>query len=263
MESKDALALHIRGLSHSYGNKRILTNINLDLKQGTLCGVIGPNGAGKSTLFKSILKLIDYDFGKIEILGKKVDDIRKLIAYVPQKDEVDWDFPATVLDIVLMGRYPFKSLFQRLNADDIAIAKQALADLGIEDLFDRQIGNLSGGQQQRVFLARALAQKAEIYLLDEPFVGVDISTEQKIIEILKRLAGEGKTLLVVHHDLSTVNQYFDSVLLLNQRLIATGPTSSVFNDINIAKAYGGQLNILHTMGMKIAKAKKTATKRKS
>lgn len=256
------IALHIRGLSHSYGNKRILTNINLDLNQGTLCGVIGPNGAGKSTLFKSILQLIDYDFGKVQVLGHGINAIRKKIAYVPQKDEVDWDFPATVLDIVLMGRYPFKKLFKRLNNNDIAIAKKALRDLGIEDLIDRQIGNLSGGQQQRVFLARALAQEAEVYLLDEPFVGVDIATEQKIIEILKRLAGEGRTLLVVHHDLSTVNQYFDSVILLNQRLIASGPTDAVFNDVNIAKAYGGQLNILHKMGMNIAKAKKTATKRK-
>ncbi len=254
-------ALHIQGLSHSYGNKRILTNINLDISKGKLCGVIGPNGAGKSTLFKSILELIDFDFGTIEVFGEEVDEVRKRIAYVPQKDEVDWDFPATVLDIVLMGRYPFKSLLQRLDNEDRIIAKQALNDLDIGHLIDRQIGNLSGGQQQRVFLARALAQQADLYLLDEPFVGVDIATEQKIISILKNLASKGKTLLVVHHDLSTVNEYFDSVILLNQRLIAAGNTDAVFNDVNIAKAYGGQLNILHTMGMKVANAKKRSSKR--
>jgi ABC-type Mn2+/Zn2+ transport system ATPase subunit len=250
------------GLSHSYGNKRILTNVNLALPRGTLCGVIGPNGAGKSTLFKCMLQLIDYDFGQIELLGQEIDNVRKRVAYVPQKDEVDWTFPATVLDIVLMGRYPFKKLFQRLSAEDIAIAVNALKDLGIENLQDRQIGNLSGGQQQRVFIARALAQNADIYLLDEPFVGVDIATEQKIISILKKLASEGKTLLVVHHDLSTVPDYFDSVILINQRLIAAGKATEVFNDANIAKAYGGQLNILHKLGMKAAENAKSNRKTK-
>ncbi len=249
-------AIAIKGLSHSYGNKRILTNINISIPTGTLCGVIGPNGAGKSTLFKSILKLIDYDFGTITLLDQPIEEIRKRIAYVPQKDMVDWTFPATVMDIVLMGRYPYKGIFQRLNAEDRRIANEALIALGIEELSERQIGNLSGGQQQRVFIARALAQNADIYLLDEPFVGVDIATEEKIITILKELAAQDKTILVVHHDLSTVSQYFDRVILLNQRLIAAGLTSEVFNDDTISKAYGGQLNILHTMGLQVAKAKK-------
>lgn len=245
----EAKAISIKGLSHSYGHKRILTNINLNIPTGTLCGVIGPNGAGKSTLFKCILKLIDYDFGDIRLLDYPIEDVRKRVAYVPQKDEVDWDFPATVMDIVLMGRYPHKPFFSRMNQQDIEIAKTSLQDLGILEFADRQIGNLSGGQQQRVFIARALVQDAKVYFLDEPFVGVDIATEEKIISILQRLASQGKTILVVHHDLSTVHQYFDRVILLNQRLIAAGLTTQVFNDNNISKAYGGQLDILHSIGL--------------
>ena len=263
--SAEQTAISIKGLSHSYGNKRILTNINLNIPKGTLCGVIGPNGAGKSTLFKCILKLIDYDFGDIDVLNKEIEEVRKQVAYVPQKDEVDWDFPATVMDIVLMGRYPFKSLFSRLNQEDKDAAQKALIDLGIEKFANRQIGQLSGGQQQRVFIARALVQDADIYFLDEPFVGVDIATEEKIISILQRLANEGKTILVVHHDLSTVKQYFDRVILLNQRLVAAGLTDREFVDRNISMAYGGQLNILHSIGVKSGDAIKSqkTTRRKS
>mgnify|MGYP000524399894 CR=1 FL=1 len=242
-------AIAIKGLSHSYGNKRILTNININIPKGTLCGVIGPNGAGKSTLFKCILKLIDYDFGNVTLLDKPIEEVRKQIAYVPQKDEVDWTFPATVMDVVLMGRYPWKKMFDRINDEDKEIAMDALKDVGIEHLKDRQIGELSGGQQQRVFIARALCQGADIFLLDEPFVGVDITTEEKIIDILKRLASQGKTLLVVHHDLSSVEEYFDKVILLNQRLIAVGDTETTFTQENIAKAYRSQLTILHKTGM--------------
>lgn len=239
----------VKGLSVSYDHKRVLTNINLELKPNSIYGVIGPNGAGKSTLFKAILQLIDTNSGTINVLGLDINTIRKKMAYVPQRDEVDWNFPATVLDIVLQGRYPHKRLLEKINNKDREIATQALKDLGIEDLKDRQIGQLSGGQQQRVFIARALAQEAEIFFLDEPFVGVDIMTEEKIIEILKRLRDENKTLLVVHHDLSTVEKYFDHVILLNQRLIACGKTSELFNPENIAKTYGPQLTILHKTGL--------------
>lgn len=239
----------VKGLSVSYDHKRVLTNINLELKPNSIYGVIGPNGAGKSTLFKAILQLIDTNSGTINVLGLDINTIRKKMAYVPQRDEVDWNFPATVLDIVLQGRYPHKRLLEKINNKDRKIATQALKDLGIEDLKDRQIGQLSGGQQQRVFIARALAQEAEIFFLDEPFVGVDIMTEEKIIEILKRLRDENKTLLVVHHDLSTVEKYFDHVILLNQRLIACGKTSELFNPENIAKTYGPQLTILHKTGL--------------
>jgi ABC-type Mn2+/Zn2+ transport system ATPase subunit len=164
---------------------------------------------------------------------------------VPQKGEIDWQFPATVLDVVLMGRYPHLKLFQRLSTQDKEMAMEALKDMGIEHLAKRQIGELSGGQQQRVFLARAICQEADVFLLDEPFVGVDITTEEKIVEILKKLATQGKTMLVVHHDLSKVEDYFDNVILLNQRIIASGETRSTFTEDNINKAYGGQLTILH------------------
>jgi len=238
-------AISVKGLSVSYERKRVLTNIHIEVEKGKVYGVIGPNGAGKSTLFKSILGMIDINTGYIEVLSKNVEEIRKKIAYVPQRDEVDWDFPATVEDIVLMGRYPHKKILERINKEDRRLAAEALADLEIEELVNRQIGQLSGGQQQRVFIARALCQQAEIFFLDEPFVGVDMLTEEKIITILHKLADKGKTLLVVHHDLSTVEDYFDKVILLNQRLIASGDTKETFTQINISKAYGGQLTILN------------------
>jgi len=241
--------IKVKGLSVSYGRKRVLSNIHLNLEGGNIYGVIGPNGAGKSTLFKSILALIEPNAGKIEVLGNDINEVRKRVAYVPQKDDVDWTFPATVMDIVIMGRYPHKKIFERISKEDKTIAIDALRDLEIEDLADRQIGQLSGGQQQRVFIARALAQKAEIFFLDEPFVGVDMLTEEKIIFILKKLAAIGKTLLVVHHDLSTVNKYFNKVILLNQRLIAYGDTLETFTPENIAACYGPQLTILHKTGM--------------
>lgn len=235
----------VEGLSVSYGAKRVLTNIFLELQGGNVYGVIGPNGAGKSTLFKAILGLVEPNAGTVTVLGDEMDEVRKRVAYVPQRDDVDWTFPAKVMDIVLMGRYPHKGILSRINKKDKEIALAALEDVGIVDLKDRQIGQLSGGQQQRVFIARALCQEAEVFFLDEPFVGVDIMTEEKIISILKRLASEQKTLLVVHHDLSTVRDYFNKVILLNQRLITYGDTTTVFSEENIAKAYGPQLSILH------------------
>lgn len=241
--------ISIKDLSVSYGTKRVLTNIFLELQSGAIFGVIGPNGAGKSTLFKAILGLIEIDTGLILVDQKPIDEVRKKIAYVPQKDDVDWQFPATVLDVVLQGRYPHKSLFRRINTNDRRIATDALAQLGISNLQNRQIGALSGGQQQRVFLARALCQQAEIYLLDEPFVGVDVMTEEKIIETLKHLAERGHTILVIHHDLSSVKSYFDQVLLINQRLVAVGPTEHVFTEDNIQTTYQAQLTILHKTGL--------------
>ena len=242
-------SISVKGLSVSYDKKRVLTNIFLEIEKGQIYGVIGPNGAGKSTLFKAILGLVEPDAGTIKIMGEQVAEKRKQMVYVPQRDDVDWQFPATVMDIVLMGRYPHKGLFERINKADKEKAKKALEDLGIGALANRQIGELSGGQQQRVFLARALVQEPDIFLLDEPFVGVDITTEEKIIDNLKGLAAAGKTLLVVHHDLSTVNDYFDRVILLNQRLIAYGDTEATFTEENIAKAYGAQLTILHKTGL--------------
>ncbi len=240
--------ISVKGLSVSFGRKRVLTNIYLEIESGKIYGVIGPNGAGKSTLFKAILDLIEMDSGSVLVEGQPIVRQRKKVVYVPQKNDVDWQFPATVYDIVLMGRYPHKKIFQRISSHDKTIALHALKEVGMTAFKDRQIGELSGGQQQRVFLARALCQESDIFFLDEPFVGVDATTEQKIIQILKKLAKEGKTLLVVHHDLATVRKYFDKVILLNQRMIAYGDTEEVFNEENIARAYGGQLPILHKMG---------------
>jgi ABC-type Mn2+/Zn2+ transport system ATPase subunit len=237
--------IEVKGLSISYGVKRILTNVYLNVSSGHVYGLIGPNGAGKSTLFKSILGLIDTNAGSIKVFGKDVDESRTRIAYVPQRDDIDWEFPATVKDIVLMGRYPHKKLLQRLNKEDLTIADDAMKELGILDLADRQIGQLSGGQQQRVFIARALCQQADLFFFDEPFVGVDITTEEKIISILKKLASQGKTLLVVHHDLTTVEEYFSRVIMINQRLICFGDTKEMFIKENIAKCYGPQLTMLH------------------
>lgn len=241
--------IDVRGVSVSYERKRVLTNIFLKIEKGGLYGVVGPNGAGKSTLFKSILGLIETNSGEIEILNHPVEHVRQKVAYVPQKDDVDWSFPATVLDVVLQGRYPYKGLTQKVGDKDMEKALKALEEIGIAEFANRQIGQLSGGQQQRVFIARALCQEAEIIFLDEPFVGVDNLTEEKIIHILKKLASEGKTLLVVHHDLSTVEQYFEKVILLNQRLIAYGDTATTFTAENMAKCYGPQLTILHKTGM--------------
>ena len=245
----DNPAILIKDLSVSYERKRVLSNIFLQIDPGNIYGVIGPNGAGKSTLFKAILGLIESNTGSISIFGKPVEDFRKNLVYIPQKDEVDWHFPATALDIVIMGRYPHKKFYQRIDQYDRQEARKAMAALGIENLQNRQIGSLSGGQQQRIFLARALCQQADIFLLDEPFVGVDMTTEERIIGMLKELADRGKTLMVIHHDLSTVEAYFNKVVLLNQRLIDFGDTSSVFTSENISKTYSAQLTILHKTGL--------------
>ena len=242
--------IDIRGLSLSYGNKRILTNIFLKMDAGNIYGVIGPNGAGKSSLFKCILDLVQYNHGEILIEGSPIEEKKKKIAYVPQKGNVDWTFPATVRDIVSMGRYPHLKLFDPFSRSDRNIINEAMDILDITPLKNRQIGALSGGQQQRVFLARALAQNADIFFLDEPFVGVDVTTEEKIINILKELSAKGKTVVVVHHDLSTVKEYFDKVILLNQRLIAHGRIEEVFTDENVKKTFSSQLSILHKSGLK-------------
>lgn len=229
--------IRIEGLSVSYDRRRVLSSIYLAVEPGQVIGILGPNGAGKSTLFKAILGLQQPDEGHIRIFGQPQGTEPGRIAYVPQKDEVDWTFPATVMDVVLMGRYPGKSWLQPLTREDRAHAIRAMEKLGIADLSSRQIGALSGGQQQRVFLARALCQEADMLLLDEPFAGVDMTTEEQIILLLRQLAREGKTLLVVHHDLSTVRTYFDQVLLLNRRIIAFGKTQDVFTPELIARTY--------------------------
>tara|TARA_Y100000385_G_C13103538_1_gene646076 strand:- start:4130 stop:4885 length:756 start_codon:yes stop_codon:yes gene_type:complete len=244
------VSISVKGINISYERKRVLSNIYLDIEKGHIYGLIGPNGAGKSTLFKTILGLIEPNSGSVMVLGDEMKKVRKKVAYVPQKDEIDWDFPATVYDIVQMGRYPHKKVLQRLDQNDHAITQEALEKVGMQDFAKRQIGALSGGQQQRVFIARALCQQADIFLLDEPFVGVDITTENKIIDILKELTKDEKTVMIVHHDLATADDYFDKVILLNQRLITYGDTKEVFTQENIAKTYASQLNILHQVGLR-------------
>lgn len=242
--------ISIKDLSVAYDRKRVLSNIFLEFEEGKRYGILGPNGSGKSTLLKSILGLIDGYTGQIKIWNKDIEDVRPRVVYVPQRSEIDFTFPATVKDVVMMGRYPHKKVFQRMNPQDEELVKNAMQELAIEDLRNRPIGELSGGQQQRAFLARALAQQADILLLDEPFVGVDIPTEEKIIDVLRKLSEAGKTLLVVHHDLQAVPDYFDHVVLLNQRLVAAGATETTFTKENLAAAFGGQLALLQQAGMK-------------
>jgi len=241
--------INITDLSVSYDRKRVLSNIFLNIEEGHRYGILGQNGSGKSTLLKAILGLIGNYHGKISIWGKSIEEVRRRVVYVPQRSEIDFTFPATVRDVVLMGRYPHKKVFQRLGAVDQKKVNAALEELDIMDLQHRQIGELSGGQQQRTFLARALAQEADLLLLDEPFVGVDIPTEEKIIQVLRKLSEAGKTLLVVHHDLQAVPNYFDHVVLINQRLIAVGPTETTFTKANLATAFGGQLTMLQQAGL--------------
>lgn len=228
----------------AYHKKPVLQDISLQVPEGKLIGIIGPNGAGKSTLIKTILGLVPRASGDISIYGKDYKDQRTRIGYVPQRGSVDWDFPTSPLDVVLMGRYGRIGLLKRSKKADVEMAKAALTKVGMHDYAKRQISQLSGGQQQRVFLARALCQNADIYFMDEPFAGVDAATERAIMTLLAELKEKGKTVLVVHHDLQTAEDYFDWILLLHLRKIAFGPTENVFTIENLQKTYGGRLTFL-------------------
>lgn len=228
----------------AYHKKPVLQDISLQVPEGKLIGIIGPNGAGKSTLIKTILGLVPRASGDISIYGKDYKDQRTRIGYVPQRGSVDWDFPTSALDVVLMGRYGRIGLLKRPKKADVEMAKVALAKVGMLDYAKRQISQLSGGQQQRVFLARALCQNADIYFMDEPFAGVDAATERAIMTLLAELKEKGKTVLVVHHDLQTAEDYFDWILLLHLRKIAFGPVENVFTIENLQKTYGGRLTFL-------------------
>lgn len=232
-------AIKIQDLTVAYKEKPVLWDIDAEIPKGVLLAIVGPNGAGKTTLIKSMLNLIEKASGKVFFLDKKYEDVRKKIAYVPQRNSVDWEFPATVLEVVLMGTYGRLGWIKRPGKKEKEEARQALEKVGMSEFESRHISQLSGGQQQRVFLARALVQDAEIYLMDEPFVGVDAVTEKAIVALLKELRQTGKTVLVVHHDLQSVESYFDWVLLLNVRKIALGPVSEVMTEENLKLAYGG------------------------
>ncbi len=228
----------------AYRKKPVLQEVSFTVPEGKLIGIVGPNGAGKSTLIKAVLGLVPMASGNVSIYDKPYKSQRKLVGYVPQRGSVDWDFPTNALDVVLMGRYGHIGWFKRPAKKDIEFALDCLDKVGMKEFASRQISQLSGGQQQRVFLARALAQDATVYFMDEPFVGVDAATEKAIIILLNELKAQGKTVLVVHHDLQTVKEYFDWVLLLNIRKIAIGPTEEVFTLENLQKTYGGRLAFL-------------------
>lgn len=233
--------LAIRGLTVSYGQKPAVFSIDMTVQPGTLTAIIGPNGAGKSTLLKAALNIIKPLSGHVQVFGTPLEKQRARIAYVPQRASIDWDFPTRVIDVVLMGLYRELGLLGRVRHTHRARAAACLDRVGMVDFAHRQIGQLSGGQQQRVFLARALAQNADLYLLDEPFAGVDAATEKAIISVLKSLRAEGKTVVVVHHDLATVRDYFDNVFLINTSKVAEGPVQTTFSTENLQAAYGGRL----------------------
>jgi len=244
--------LEIHDMTVAYRRKPVLWDIDLTVPEGTLTGIIGPNGAGKSTLIKAALGLIPLSSGWVKFFGQEYNKMRRMVGYVPQRESVDWDFPVTALDVVLMGRYGKLGWFKRAGIEDRRAAELALERIGLAQFANRQISNLSGGQQQRVFLARALVQDARIYFMDEPFVGVDAQTEKAIIQLLSELRQEGRTVLVVHHDLSTIEEYFDRLILINMRLVATGPTAEVFIPELLKKTYGGRLTVLDSLAHQIA-----------
>ena len=236
--------LEFHDLTVAYHKRPVLWGIDLEIPKGQLVGIIGPNGAGKSTLIKAAMGLLPLNSGWVKVFGEPIKKNLKRVGYVPQRESVDWDFPVSVMDVVLMGRYGHLGLMRRPKKHDRDIARDCLEKVKMLPYANRQISNLSGGKQQRVFLARALAQESDIYFMDEPFAGVDAATESAIVAILHELKERGKTLLVVHHDLPTAKEYFDSLLLLNMRVVAFGPTEEVFKYDLLQSTYGGRLTIL-------------------
>lgn len=237
-------AVQIEHLTVSYQTKPVLVDVSLEVPRGSVVGILGPNGAGKSTIIKSIMGFVPRDFGTVRIFDEPVSNARGQVAYVPQRGQIDWNFPVTVRDVVMMGRYGHRRWYQSLRAEDHAKVKHALEAVRMAEFHDRQIGQLSGGQQQRVFMARALAQQSEILLLDEPFAGVDAATERAIAGLLAEAKREDKTVIVVHHDLETAAEFFDRVVLLNRRVYAYGPPREVLDQGLLAEVYGGKLRDL-------------------
>ena len=246
----------IHAMTVAYARKPVLWDVDYDAPSNALIAIVGPNGAGKSTLIKACLGLIPRAAGTVEFWGQSYKQARSHIGYVPQRESVDWDFPVSALDVVCMGRYRKIGWCRPVSKSHKLAAMEALERVGMADFAKRQISQLSGGQQQRVFLARALAQEAELYFMDEPFAGVDAATERAIIDVLRELRSNGKTVIVVHHDLQTVPEYFDHVLLLNMRIVASGPVSEVFTADNLQKTYGGRLTLLAEAAEAVARAAK-------
>ncbi|MFT4546583.1 MAG: manganese/zinc/iron transport system ATP- binding protein [Pseudoalteromonas tetraodonis] len=249
-------ALEAHDLTVAYHKRAVLYGIDIAVPEGNLVGIIGPNGAGKSTLIKAIMGIIPKASGWVKVFGEDFDENPNRIGYVPQRESVDWDFPVNVMDVVLMGRYGKLGLFKRPSKLDRDKACECLEQVGMLPFANRQIANLSGGQQQRVFLARALAQESDLYLMDEPFAGVDAATEAAIVTLLQELRARGKTVLVVHHDLSTAQEYFDMLLLLNMRVVAFGATEDVYTMELLQKTYGGRLTVLSEVAESVGKGRR-------
>lgn len=237
-ETKPSL-IHVEDLTMTYLEKPVLWDIDLDIPENTRCAIVGPNGAGKSTLLKGILALHKPTAGTIRIWGQTLPEVRQRIAYVPQIGSANWDFPTTVLDIVQMGQYGHLGWIWRPGKREREIAEAALAEMKLSDFANRQIAQLSGGQRQRVFLARAIAQNADLYIMDEPLTGVDETTEHIIMEKFLDFQRQGKTVIAVHHDLSTLENYFDYLIVLNRTLKAIGPMAQTLTEANLASAYRG------------------------
>ncbi len=254
-EHPETAPLSIHDMTVAYHRKPVLWDVDLDVPEGKLIAIVGPNGAGKTTLLKAVLDLIPVASGRVLIYGKPYRQQRHLVGYVPQRESVDWDFPVNALDVVAMGRYGRIGWCRPVTKSHKQAALAALERVGMAEYAKRQISQLSGGQQQRVFLARALVQEARVYLMDEPFAGVDAATERAIVALLQELRSAGRTVLCVHHDLQTVPEYFDHVILLNMRVVATGPTAEVFTRENLHKTYGGRLTLLDEAAEAFARGK--------
>ena len=248
MSVEHEAAIEVTDLTVAYRETPVLWDIDLEIPEGQLVAIVGPNGAGKTTLIRAILGMVKPAAGQALVHGRPYAEQRRRVAYVPQRGSVDWDFPTSVLDVVLMGRYGRLGWVRRPGAEDKAAAREALQQVGMLDLAGRQISQLSGGQQQRVFLARALVQHADVYFMDEPFQGVDATTERAIVELLRELRTRGKTVVAVHHDLQTVPEYFDQVTLLNVRRIASGPVGEAFTEENLRRTYGGRAAVFGSDG---------------
>lgn len=236
--------LEVNDLTVAYQEKPVLWDVDCSIEAGKLLAIVGPNGAGKSTFLKACLGLVPAASGQVKFFGQSYAQQRKAVGYVPQRGSVDWDFPTNALDVVLMGRYGHLGWFSRPKKADKELALEALEKVGMAEFAQRQISQLSGGQQQRVFLARALVQDSALYFMDEPFAGVDATTERAIIRLLQDLRSQGKTVVVVHHDIQTLKEYFDWVMLLNVRRIALGPVNDVLTPENLHRAYGGRAAFL-------------------
>jgi manganese/zinc/iron transport system ATP- binding protein len=249
--------LDVHDLTVSFQRKPVIWDLNFSVSKGSLTGILGPNGAGKSTMILALLGLLPVTSGKVTFFGTSFKEVRGKIAYMPQRESIDWDFPIRVIEVVLTGLYHTIGIGRRITRVHRTKALDALDRVGIPHLADRQISQLSGGQQQRTFLARALVQDAEMYLMDEPFAAVDAATEKAIVDILKQFQNEGRTSLVIHHDLHTVAEYFSHVLLLNMRMVGYGPVAEVLTKDNLQKTYGGKLTLLDEV-LEVMRRKKTA-----